>query len=556
MLAAVLGAMTVVHAALIIHDTARRREAVHLATRATARQAAARAAGRLELLAAETFAPVAQWAAPGPLAPHAAVEALVRGQREGERCRCRELLPALEFFRVELATGTLQRAPADSGGALSPLAAARLVDLARGDAARRRAPRQSLAHLTMGPAVGEHAVVTVVQLDAGGGAAAAVYGLVASARRVRSVLFPPALPALDDESEELSRAGPTSIQVTAADDDDEPGPGTLGEDHRSRETVHPRGALEGLAVTVALETHQLPHHMIVPLPLDRLWMLGLLLAATVVVIGVAAGTTRREALLARARSDFIAGVSHDLRMPLAQILLAGETLALRRERDEAARLTLASSIVREARRLVAIVENILLYSRAGAVELRPRLEPVPVDALLADVVESVQLAVEDAGQAIEVREPPAPLAVLGDRHLVRQALVNLVDNAIKYGPAGQRIRLGAQSPAAGAVRLLVEDEGPGVPPSQRERVFEPYERLARDQTSERTGTGLGLPVVRQIARACGGRVWLEDAAPGAGGGGGGGGRAGTRAVLELRAAELPEPAAAAEAPPPAGAGVS
>ena len=74
------------------------------------------------------------------------------------------------------------------------------------------------------------------------------------------------------------------------------------------------------------------------------------------------------------------------------------------------------------------------------------------------------------------------------------------------------------------VRLQVEDQGPGVPPEQRVRVFEPYERLVRDQASERTGSGLGLAVVRHIASACQGKVWLEDAPGG-----------GTRAVLELRA---------------------
>ena len=75
------------------------------------------------------------------------------------------------------------------------------------------------------------------------------------------------------------------------------------------------------------------------------------------------------------------------------------------------------------------------------------------------------------------------------------------------------------------VRLYVENDGPGVPAELRKRVFEPYERLSRDQTSERTGSGLGLAVVEQIARALGGKVWLED-----------GRRGGTRAVLELREA--------------------
>ena len=254
----------------------------------------------------------------------------------------------------------------------------------------------------------------------------------------------------------------------------------------------------------------------------------MLLAATIVVLALAVGASRRELLLARARSDFIAGVSHDLRMPLAQILIASETLSLRRERTDGERVSLASSIVRETRRLMALVDNVLLFSRSGAVELKPTLRPISVTELLTDVTDAVQLAVEDAGQTIEAAAGP-PATVIGDRRLVRQALVNLVDNALKYGAAGQRIRMGAEQ-SGDVVRLYVQDEGPGIPAADRDRIFEPYARLANDQVSERTGTGLGLAVVRQIAVACGGRVWLEDAPP-----------RGTRAVIELKAAPAAAP---------------
>ena len=254
----------------------------------------------------------------------------------------------------------------------------------------------------------------------------------------------------------------------------------------------------------------------------QLLHIALLLIATIIVVTLAATASRRELLLARARSDFIAAVSHDLRMPLAQILIASETLAMQRDRTDAERVSLASSIVRETRRLVALVDNVLLFSRSGALELTPSLRPVGVDELLDDVVDAVRLAVEDAGQTIEMVGERG-LTVTADGRLVRQALVNLVDNALKYGKPGQLIRLGAERNGE-RVRISVEDDGPGVPEAERTRVFEPYTRLPEDQVSERTGTGLGLAVVRRISEACGGRVWIED-----------GTTRGARVIVELRA---------------------
>ena len=264
------------------------------------------------------------------------------------------------------------------------------------------------------------------------------------------------------------------------------------------------------------------HHR--PTSDQQLWHVAALLAACVAVIVIAATSTRREALLARARSDFIAGVSHELRMPLAQILLASETLALEREPDSQAQVRLAQSIVREARRLAALVDNVLLVARTGATTLRPTLTRVPVDRLFADVTESVELAVQDAGLSLDVQAAPG-LAVQGDAQLLRQALANLVDNACKYGGgAGNRIRLRAGS-FGESVALSVADEGPGIPPALRRLALEAYERLPDDQVSERTGSGLGLAVAAQIARACGGGLRIEAVEP-----------KGTRVVITLPAA--------------------
>ncbi len=255
------------------------------------------------------------------------------------------------------------------------------------------------------------------------------------------------------------------------------------------------------------------------------WHMMLLVTGTIIALAIAIASSRREMMLARTRSGFVAGVSHELRMPLAQILLASETIALQREQSAADRVALAESIVRETQRLMGIVDNVLLFSRAGAVDMKPVEQPVRVDELFERVRESLRLVARSAGQAIEV-DGARELVVIGDLRLLTQALVNLVDNAIKYGASGQSVRLSAARHDA-SVRLCVDDSGPGVGEADRERVFQPYERLESDELSERTGSGLGLAVVRSITDALGGRAWLEPADGG-----------GTRAVIELRSASV------------------
>jgi signal transduction histidine kinase len=524
LLSAVLGMTTLGATAAIIHDASRQTAAAHVVVRATSHQVVAAAADRLENLAIQTFAPVAPWE-PGTSSTAAAeLEALAKAQDASAVCQCRDTLPADAFFRVDMSSGDVDIRRRGVHTADSPsVPADALRAIGRANAGRPRIAHHANVHLVIPATLGGRGVVTIVRADAQG-RPVAVYGLVGNAREITRVTFP-ALAAVGRPSDGESMQPPLDSSSLEIKTEGSATPifGSLDERHALRATALAKGPLEGLVVTAGLTRGQAIHSLFVSQ--RELWHLGGLTLATIFAIVLAIGSSRREVLLARTRSDFIAGVSHDLRMPLAQILIASETLSLRREKDDRERLRLSSSIVREARRLMSIVDNVLLFSRSGAVALKPRLEPLAIRTLFDDVLDAVSLAVDDAGQTIDADDHS--LAILGDRQLLRQALVNLVDNALKYGKPRQRIRLVAEEIGASTVRLAVEDEGPGVPESERARIFEPYERLDRDQTSERTGTGLGLAVVRHIAQVCGGRVWIDDAYTN-----------GTRAVIELPASAL------------------
>lgn len=521
--AALLGAATLWAAGSTVHDRDQRRAAAAQVAQATAEHVVTLIAGRLEVLGASAFAPATPWSTDPPRPASETLPALVALQGEGERCRCRPLAPATDFFQVEAGSDTIavQHVP---GADTVPVPRALLLRLARAELALPLQGRASVMRLLADRGLPGQVILLAVQADARG-EGRAVFGLLAHARATAHAILRHDPPSADLPRSSVRVIILDTLSLALRAEDGSPVFGVLAPERTIRATVHPAGALAGLALTVALAPDQVPYRVLVE-P-DQLWLLALLTACTVILVVIAAGASRRETLLARARSDFIAGISHDLRMPLAQILLAGETLALGRADSAAERGTLAESIVREARRLTGLVDNVLQFSRSGAAAPAAARGVVLVEGLLREVAESVRLSVADAGQTLDWGAD-AVLRVWGDRSLLRQALVNLVDNALKYGPRGQTIRLTAVPEGPDLVRLVVEDQGPGIPVAERARLFEAYARLADDQVSERTGSGLGLTVVRGIAEACGGSASLEEAEGG-----------GTRAVIILRSATDP-----------------
>jgi two-component system sensor histidine kinase QseC len=161
-------------------------------------------------------------------------------------------------------------------------------------------------------------------------------------------------------------------------------------------------------------------------------------------------------------------------------------------------------------RTVHLAEQMLAFSRAAAPGEAARAEKVALGPLVAEAVDALQTRA--AERKVTIHRGGADAAVRGERHKLASLVGNLIDNAVRYGPVGGRVAVELHR-AGGTVLLSVEDEGPGVPPELRERVFESYYRIPG---SAGAGSGLGLAIVREIAATHGARVAIEDGAQGKG----------------------------------------
>jgi signal transduction histidine kinase len=247
------------------------------------------------------------------------------------------------------------------------------------------------------------------------------------------------------------------------------------------------------------------------LPRSRLPLLIVLFLITLVLVGVGVVQLRRQQALTRLRNDFVSGVSHELRTPLAQISMFAELLESGRL-DEGRRQRSIRIINEEAQRLRHLVENVLQFSGAGRTERPAARVRTDIAALVQDVAEGFELLMNSRDATLRLNVEPELVATL-DPHAIRQVLLNLLDNAVKYGPPGQHIELVADR-AGGTIVLAVADEGPGIAEGDREEVWKPYRRLPRDLESAVAGSGIGLAVVRELVARQGGTTYVEDAASG------------------------------------------
>ncbi|HKG09133.1 MAG TPA: ATP-binding protein, partial [Gaiellaceae bacterium] len=209
------------------------------------------------------------------------------------------------------------------------------------------------------------------------------------------------------------------------------------------------------------------------------------------------------------KADFLSTASHELRTPLAAVYGAAQTL--RRHDfalDETGRERFISLIVDESERLARIVNEILL---ANQLELgRVDLANEPFDAVeLAERVAEAASIHAPPGIHFDVEPAEPAVFVVADRDRVRQVLMNLVENAMKYSPDGGRVELGVESVDSN-VRFRVRDEGLGIPADEHARIFDKFYRLDPGMTRGVGGTGLGLYICSELVERMGGRIWVES----------------------------------------------
>jgi signal transduction histidine kinase len=240
------------------------------------------------------------------------------------------------------------------------------------------------------------------------------------------------------------------------------------------------------------------------------------LALAVVAVGAAFAIRglQREADALRLRSALIANVSHELRTPLSMIRMGAETLKRGAQLPEKDRADIQESMLREVLHLSHLVENVLDVARLSKSAQPLVFNPVdPVD-LVESVVASYESWIRSKGFELEVDIDAAPEEQLWDREAVSRALLNLIDNAVKYSGERKRLRIRLAEDEE-AVSIEVQDEGIGIQDAELEKIFEPYYRAQFSDTQTRRGAGLGLTLVQQIVHSHGGTIDV-DSIPGEG----------------------------------------
>jgi signal transduction histidine kinase len=211
------------------------------------------------------------------------------------------------------------------------------------------------------------------------------------------------------------------------------------------------------------------------------------------------------------RQEFVANVSHELRTPVSIIRANTETLLSGAMDDPENAREFLDALQRNAERLSNLIDDLLDVSKIDSGEYRLDPKNISVEAVTRYTMDTVEKAAEAKHMTLDVDLQP-DLRVFADEKALGQVLFNLLDNAIKYTPGGGHISVRARG-SNGSVRIEVCDDGPGIEPEHRQRIFERFYRVDAGRSREMGGTGLGLSIVKNLIEAMGGQVGLDSNTP-------------------------------------------
>lgn len=236
--------------------------------------------------------------------------------------------------------------------------------------------------------------------------------------------------------------------------------------------------------------------------LTLVFMLALLLLAGV---GFVYRNVSKEVELAQMKSDFVSNVSHELRTPLALIRMFAETLEMGRVPTDEKRMEYYRIIGLETSRLTRLINNILNFSRMEAGKKTYHFQAIQVNDVVEDTLRLYAYKLRTKGFEVQTQLAGDLPAIQGDAEAVAEALINLIDNAIKYSPEDKHLTLTTKR-KAGSVEVSVADKGMGISPEDQKKIFDKFFRVSSALVHDTKGTGLGLALIKHIMDAHKGRI--------------------------------------------------
>jgi signal transduction histidine kinase len=220
----------------------------------------------------------------------------------------------------------------------------------------------------------------------------------------------------------------------------------------------------------------------------------------------------RQQELNELKSNFVSSVSHELRAPIASMRLLAESLERGKIAGAIKQHEYFGLLVQESRRLSMLIENILDFSRIERGRKQYKFEPANLVALAKDTVQLMRPCAAERRVELDLLQNGGTGAesFACDALALQQALINLIDNAVKHSPPGGRVAVGLDANGA-ALSLWVEDNGPGIPPEEHDKIFERFYRRGSELRRETQGIGIGLTIVKHIVEAHRGRVAVRSA---------------------------------------------